>query len=80
MQETLKKNPKLKILAEFSPKQIREHRLKPEDVLIQFLNYNYKIYPITSQGERIISIDYNKSIPEEIMKIGHGLNLFCKKE
>lgn len=77
MQKTLKSNPELKILCEFSPKQIREHRLKPEDILNQLLRYNFKIYPITTAGEKIIPIDYTKSIIDEIMNIGHGLNLLC---
>jgi len=77
MQKTLKSNPELKILCEFSPKQIREHELKPEDVLEQLLRSNFKIYPITTAGEKIIPIDYTKSIVDGIMNIGHGLNLFC---
>lgn len=77
MQKILKSNPKLKILCEFSPKQIIEHKLKPEDILNQLLRHNFKIYPITSSGEKIIPIDYTKSVVNEIMNIGHGLNLFC---
>lgn len=77
MEKTLKSNPTLKILCEFSPKQIREHGLKPEDILKQLLRYGFKIYPITTSGEKIIPIDYAKSVISEIMNIGHGLNLFC---
>lgn len=77
MKKTLKSNPSLKILCEFSPKQIREHKLEPEDVLDQLLRFGFKIYPITTAGEKIIPIDYNKSVISEIMDIGHGLNLFC---
>ena len=77
MRKTLKSNPTLKILCEFSPKQIREHRLKPGDILDQLLRFNFKIYPITTAGEKIIPIDYDKSIIDEILNIGHGLNLFC---
>ena len=77
MKKTLKSNPNLKILCEFSPKQIREHGLKPEDILDQLLRYGFKIYPITTAGEKIIPIDYDKPIINEIMNIGHGLNLFC---
>lgn len=77
MQKTLKLNPHLKILCEFSPKQIIEHKLEPENVLQQLLDHNFKIFPITSAGEKIIDIDYTKPIINEIMSIGHGLNLFC---
>ena len=77
MQKTLKLNSYLKILCEFSPKQIIKHKLKPENVLQQLLNHNFKIFPITSAGEKIIDIDYTKPIINEIMSIGHGLNLFC---
>jgi len=27
--------------------------------------------------QKIIDIDYTKSVVDEIMAIGHGLNLFC---
>lgn len=77
MKNTLKLNPKLKLLCEFSPKQIIEHKLTPGKILHQILQCNFKIYPITTAGEKIISIDYTKSIVDEIMNIGHGLNLFC---
>lgn len=77
MKKTLKSNPRLKMLCEFSPKQIREYGLKPEDILNQLLSLNFKIFPITTAGEKIIPINYTKSIIDEIMNIGHGLNLFC---
>lgn len=77
MKKTLKSNPNLKILCEFSPKQIREHGLKPENILDQLLKHSFKIYPITTAGKKIIPIDYSKSVIDEIMNIGHGLNLFC---
>ena len=77
LRKTLELNPHLKILCEFSPKQIIEHKLEPENVLQQLLDHNFKIFPITSAGEKIIDIDYTRSIINEIMSIGHGLNLFC---
>ena len=77
MKNTLRANQDLKMLCEFSPKQIKERKLKPETVLKQILDHNFKIYPITTTGEKIIHIDYSKSIIDEIINIGHGLNLFC---
>jgi len=77
MKKTLQSNLSLKMLCEFSPKQIQERGLQPQDILNQLLNHNFKIYPITTAGEKIIPIDYSKSTVDEIMKIGHGLNLFC---
>lgn len=77
MKKTLQSNPNLKMLCEFSPKQIRERGLQPEDILNQIISHNFKIYPITTAGEKIIDIDYSKSVVDEIMAIGHGLNLFC---
>jgi len=77
MKNTLQLNPNLKMLCEFSPKQIKERGLKSELILKQLLNHNFKIYPITTAGEKIIPIDYSKSVINEIISIGHGLNLFC---
>jgi FkbM family methyltransferase len=77
MKNTLKSNPQLKFLCEFSPKQIIEHKLKPENIIQQLLDSNFKILPITTAREQIIDIDYSKSVIQEIMNIGHGLNLFC---
>jgi FkbM family methyltransferase len=77
MSKTLKSNPGVKLLCEFSPKQIVEHNLKPEIVLEQLLDYNFKIFPITTAGEKIINIDYDESVIDNIISIGHGLNLLC---
>ena len=77
MKKTLQSNPNLKMLSEFSPKQIRERGLQPEDILNQITSHNFKIYPITTAGEKIINIDYSKSVVDEIIAIRHGLNLFC---
>jgi FkbM family methyltransferase len=77
MKQTLQSNPNLKMLCEFSPKQIKERGLEPEIILKQLLDHNFKIYPITTAREKIIPIDYSQSVIDEIMAIGHGLNLFC---
>lgn len=80
MKKTLKLNPNLKMLCEFSPKQIKEHGLEPENILDQLVRCGFKIYPITTAGEKIIPIDYSKPVISEIMRIGHGLNLLCVPE
>lgn len=70
------KNSQINIFMEFVPKHIAEHGSKPYEVLKFLDKYNFKIFIINEQKQKMEEITDLNKIEE---KYSNGTNLFCQK-
>jgi len=83
--ETIKNNPHIKMLVEFSPSRIVETGNKPEDLINLVREYGFDIFCVNEVSKTLESGDlFNAHKMCGIMgdgtRLGHFVNLFCIKK